>query len=253
MLNMSYVDTDDWGRPMYRDDKGRLWQDVNLGKGTPDLHRSTSDEDLDGEPNYRITEEYEIIEPAPIENPFAFEYSMLDMLRSKCEYFLNWGNRGKNIFDDGTGEGCIAEMKRLWNLFPADGKPEWLTMGQIYVYELLILGNNGKRLTTTVMNLSNRLLADIKKNENVADAFGSCTSSLHPFCVDADGRKASVVLFKKVSADPKRKAKQKSEFWLGIKPGEAEEGLCARAHVCEDNRDALEVLLRQMILAYLQQ
>jgi len=60
MLKMSFIGVDGWSRPVYRDNKRRLWKDVNLGRGTIDLHKSTNN-DFDGEPDYRIQDEYEII------------------------------------------------------------------------------------------------------------------------------------------------------------------------------------------------
>lgn len=61
MLKLQLIGVDNWDRPVYKDDKGRLWKDVNLGCGTPYLHRAVND-DFDGEPDYPISGEYEIIE-----------------------------------------------------------------------------------------------------------------------------------------------------------------------------------------------
>ena len=41
---------DEWGRPVYTDASGKVYVDINLGKGTPSIH-STSAE---GEPEYPI-------------------------------------------------------------------------------------------------------------------------------------------------------------------------------------------------------
>jgi len=43
--------TDDWSRPIYVDAKGRYFVDINLGKGTPDIHYTT---DPEGEPEFRV-------------------------------------------------------------------------------------------------------------------------------------------------------------------------------------------------------
>ena len=58
---------------------------------------------------------------------------MLDMLRIHCDYFLGNGNRSKNIMED-TKE-HIEEMKRLWNSFTDDEKPEWISWEQILNYK----------------------------------------------------------------------------------------------------------------------
>jgi len=139
MKKLYYVGTDNWDRPIYKDDNQRLWKDLNLGRGKPELYRSSNDE-MDGEPDYPVSGEFEIVEAAPKESPYAFQYQMLSMLESKCRYYLGHGNRSSNIFDDGTGRYCIDEMKRLWHLFPDAEKPEWLTFEQICDYEKQILG-----------------------------------------------------------------------------------------------------------------
>ena len=61
MKKIRLVGVDDWYRPIYQDEDGRLWKDVNLGIGTPYLH-DVADNDIDGEPNMPIKSEYKIIE-----------------------------------------------------------------------------------------------------------------------------------------------------------------------------------------------
>ena len=60
MLKLKFIGIDDWDRPVYKDNKGRLWKDANLGNGIPYLHRSVNN-DFEGEPDYPISDEYEII------------------------------------------------------------------------------------------------------------------------------------------------------------------------------------------------
>ena len=60
-LKMSLIGIDSWDRPTYRDEKGRLWLDVNMGEGEPYLHRSTSKDFDEGEPDYPIKEDFEIV------------------------------------------------------------------------------------------------------------------------------------------------------------------------------------------------
>jgi len=60
MKRLTRVGTDDFYRPVYRDEEGWLYKDLNHGNGTLDLHDVTG-KDLEGEPNERIKDEYEII------------------------------------------------------------------------------------------------------------------------------------------------------------------------------------------------
>jgi len=69
-------------------------------------------------------------------NPRAFDYMMLDRMRLNCEYYLGHGNRSVNTLGGYSVAEHIAEMKRRWNDFPVEGKPEWLTWEQILEYEL---------------------------------------------------------------------------------------------------------------------
>jgi hypothetical protein len=60
MKKLKFIGVDDWDRPVYQDESGKFWKDVNLGSGTPHLH-SSADNEFDGEPDMPITGEYEII------------------------------------------------------------------------------------------------------------------------------------------------------------------------------------------------
>lgn len=62
-------------------------------------------------------------------------YSMLGRMQSDCEYFLGNGHGYEKFLWAGTVEKQIKEMRRLWNEFEADEKPEWLTMEDINKYE----------------------------------------------------------------------------------------------------------------------
>ena len=131
MRKLEFAGVDSWDRPVYKDEEGRYWKDVNLGKGNPDLHRSSPSNDFEGEPDYRIKGEYILINQYK-ENPYRFDYMMLDKARNDCEtYLLGISNRAKTI----DIAYVIAEMKRLWCKLPEDGKPEWLTWEQIMEYE----------------------------------------------------------------------------------------------------------------------
>jgi hypothetical protein len=133
MRKLKFIDIDSWSRPVYKDNKGKLWKDVNLGSGTPHLHSSTNN-DFDGEPDSPIKGEYTIIDEYK-EDPYSFDYAMLSMMKSRCDYFLGNGNRNPGHLSYDTAAEHIAAMKQRWNDFPNDAKPEWLTWEQILQYE----------------------------------------------------------------------------------------------------------------------
>lgn len=60
---------------------------------------------------------------------------LLDRLRNDCEYYLNYGNRNVKHLWAENEQKHINEMKKLYNNFPEDKKPEWLTYEKILDYE----------------------------------------------------------------------------------------------------------------------
>ena len=65
-----------------------------------------------------------------------FRYQLLDRMRSDCAYYVGNGRiYGGNHLWAGNIKDQIAIRKGIWNSFPADGKPEWLTWEQIEAYE----------------------------------------------------------------------------------------------------------------------
>jgi len=142
MLKLNYVCKNDWDMPVYKDQNGKLWLDVNLGKGQLDLCSSSNNE-IDGEPCYSINTEYELVTKYE-EDPNRFNYMMLARLRSDCDYYLGYGHRYKGIVSGKNGIDTIAEMKKLWNDLPSDGKPEWLSMKDIEEYEQEMITPSGK-------------------------------------------------------------------------------------------------------------
>lgn len=68
-----------------------------------------------------------------------FNYMMLDRLKQDCEYFLGFGNGNERHLHQLNVEDQIKMMKDLWNGFPENAKPEWLTMEEIEDYEQKML------------------------------------------------------------------------------------------------------------------
>ncbi len=52
-IQMTFIGTDGWDRPVFRDPDGGLWKDVTLGSDTPSLY-SACNNDFDGEPDMPI-------------------------------------------------------------------------------------------------------------------------------------------------------------------------------------------------------
>lgn len=65
----------------------------------------------------------------------TYKYQLLDRMRMDCDYYLGNGQIYGNHLWAGTEEKQIEYMKALWNSFPDEGKPEWLTYPQILEYE----------------------------------------------------------------------------------------------------------------------
>lgn len=65
----------------------------------------------------------------------SFKYMMLDMMKQDCNYYLGNGNKLKKVLWANDEKEHIENMKALWNSFPENEKPEWLTIEQIEEYE----------------------------------------------------------------------------------------------------------------------
>lgn len=64
-----------------------------------------------------------------------FLYMMLDRMRSDCDYYLGNGRLYGNHLWAGNEEKQISCMKAIWESFPPDQKPQWLTYEEILAYE----------------------------------------------------------------------------------------------------------------------
>lgn len=68
-------------------------------------------------------------------NPRQFDYMMLDRLRSDCDYFLGCGNgQVKDLYYKDIDR-HIEEMKKIYDSFSENEKPEWITMEDIDNYK----------------------------------------------------------------------------------------------------------------------
>lgn len=69
-----------------------------------------------------------------------FQYRLLDRLKQDCEYFLKAGGRNPKHLWAGSPEKQIAKMREIYDNFPDDEKPEWLSAEDIDKYEKQMLG-----------------------------------------------------------------------------------------------------------------
>ena len=68
-----------------------------------------------------------------------FRYQLLNRLQEDCKYYLGCGNRCKKYLWSGNEKDHIQDMKKLYNSFNFDKKPEWLTWHDILEYERKML------------------------------------------------------------------------------------------------------------------
>ena len=136
---MEFLGEDFWSRPVYKCiETGILWKDITCGNDEPELYSCQNT--FDGEPDCPIKNDLEIkFKTKYEENPNKFNYMMFDRMRSDCDYYLGYGNRNKNRLSHNNEQEHINEMKKLYNSFPEDKKPEWLTFEEILSYEKLMI------------------------------------------------------------------------------------------------------------------
>lgn len=64
----------------------------------------------------------------------SYKYMLLDRLRTDCNYYLGAGGEDERCLWSGSVKEQIEDMKRLYESFPNDRKPEWLTIEEIERY-----------------------------------------------------------------------------------------------------------------------
>lgn len=65
----------------------------------------------------------------------SFRYQLLSRMKMDCDYYLGNGQGSNKHLWAGNVDDQIKAMKALWNSFPEDKKPEWLSMEEIESYE----------------------------------------------------------------------------------------------------------------------
>ena len=64
-----------------------------------------------------------------------FRYMMLDRLRQDCDYYIRNGFTTGNSLWAGDAKRQIDTMKAIWQTFPTEDTPEWLTWEDILELE----------------------------------------------------------------------------------------------------------------------
>lgn len=115
-----------------------------------DLYDILADNQIDSEEAEEIKKGLEILEDrlnredTPIEESEDFDflnkdaefrYQLLDRMKGDCKYYLGNGNRQNKYLWAGNVDDQIEDMKKLYNSFPDDKKPEWITMEDINNFE----------------------------------------------------------------------------------------------------------------------
>lgn len=64
----------------------------------------------------------------------SFRYQLLSRMKMDCDYYLGYGQGNNKKLWAGNVDDQIETMKAIWNSFPEDQKPEWLSMEEIESY-----------------------------------------------------------------------------------------------------------------------
>lgn len=140
-LLLTYITTDSFSCPVYKDQNGKLWKDVNMDEDNPGFNSACNNE-IEGEPDVPMVVPYKIIVPGPDKKAkfLQSQYELLSRLQSDCDYFLRNGAGHPKHLWAGSVQEHINKMIELHNSFAEDAKPEWLTMVQILEYKAKLEG-----------------------------------------------------------------------------------------------------------------
>ncbi len=141
-LILNYVGRNDNDNKLYQDAEGFYFEKDDFD----DIIYIGKDYDNDPWGGIKTIEKYKDLEIVTVgdENlpteAERFNYMMLSRLQMDCDWNLGNGKvYGQRIWAD-TMEEHIEEMKRLYNTFTDDKKPQWLTWEQILKYEKELVG-----------------------------------------------------------------------------------------------------------------
>lgn len=136
-LILNYVGRNDFDSKMYKDNNETYF----IKDDYDDIIYIGKDIDNDPYGSIRNIEKYKNVEIVTVgdENlpteTERFNYMMLSRLEQDCKYFLGNGGRHKKYLQNSSIKDHIAEMKKIYNNFNEDKKPEWITPDKIEKYE----------------------------------------------------------------------------------------------------------------------
>lgn len=150
-LRLKRVGKNRMGNSIFKDENGRYYLDIDSSNGNPSvLYHCIPSDDMDGEPLAPLKSKFKITNPFTDKEirmkQYEHEYFMLSRLSQECEaFFGKTGDERKDSIDCRYRNerniwginihAQIEEMKRLWNVFPCDIKPQWCTWSDIAEYE----------------------------------------------------------------------------------------------------------------------
>ena len=80
----------------------------------------------------------------------GFRYQLLSRLKMDCDYYLGYGNRYAGHLYFKTEMEHMTYMKAIWESFPKNEKPEWLTWENLMEYEKDM---TGKGITAVLVEM----------------------------------------------------------------------------------------------------
>ena len=75
-----------------------------------------------------------------LEREESVRYQLLSRMQMDCDYYLGYGGRYAGHLWAKSEQEQIRYMKAIWNSFPKNKKPEWITYEDIEKYEKAMLG-----------------------------------------------------------------------------------------------------------------
>ena len=67
------------------------------------------------------------------------KYSLLDRMQQDCKYYLTFGKYDPRVLWAKNTVEHVKIMYAIWESFPVDKKPEWLTIKQLNAYKDMMI------------------------------------------------------------------------------------------------------------------
>ncbi len=118
--------------------------------------------------------DFQLVEPLRTEDeideevqskPFEFELRRLSVLKADCEYVIGSASGVTKHLSGGNIEHHVAEMRRIYDILPDEGKPEWLNANDIEQYKVRLEKANVEYLA------QNGNTIEFNENEVNSDGF----------------------------------------------------------------------------------